>query len=126
MPQTVVFFDMASARNNRQVSAAADIIERMMRDRLGAVVVKPPASGKGANIALTNSAETAFELMRNTAIPAIVVVYLPGQTHVQESSENLARRFPKRVHATSYIGNGGTPLIPYLTHLVKTGEETLA
>ena len=79
-----------------------------------------------ADIALTDSVETALRMTKESEGTRIVLVHLGRQKRAE--AEAFAARYPSRVTAMPYVGNEGeTEIVPYLRALTASlTKERLA
>ncbi len=88
----------------------------------GQVVEQLVTDGVEADIAITNTVETALGLINGSAATAIVLAYLSQQE--KDSATRLVARFPERLTAVSFISDEEHPALgQYLTDRIAEARQ---
>ncbi len=75
-----------------------------------------------ANIAITNSVETALRMVKETERTSIVLAHFGQES---EEAQSFASRYPDRVTAVPFVssGDGEMEIVPFLLKLIADKTE---
>lgn len=114
-----VFIQITSSY--RDFNPLASAIKKIVELAGGSVVEQLVDGSVEADVAVTTKVDTALRLMKETERTTIVLAWLNAQD--RDACVSLAARFPQRITAISFLGNGTDAFVPFLMKLVGSSEE---
>jgi hypothetical protein len=119
MKAKTVFIQITSSYQHFNPLASA--IKKIVELAGGSVVEQLVDGTVEADVAVTTSVDTALHLMKESERALIVLAWLNAQT--KDACVSLAARYPQRITAISFLGNGTNAFAPFLMKLVASSEE---